>query len=181
MGPVLSCRSTPRKKFLVSRILGRLPSVIRHLYVIFVFLLGWCLFWITDSEQLLIYLSALFGVYGLLGEMTYWQIGGWSFYALFVIAILASTPVVPWLRTNLFERSSPENAYVRYAKGIGIKDVDARLLCDFDTLCARLPPNRRALGRAILIFVDMILIILLVVSVLSIVSGSFSPVIYAAF
>lgn len=169
------------EKFLISRVLEHLPSVLRHLYVIAVFLFGWCLFWISDLNQLAAYIFALFGAYGLLGEMTYWQIGGWSYYALLLIAAIASTPIVPWLRTNLLKAGSSGKTLFEHADGIGIKDVDTRMLCGSDALCAGLSTGRRVAVRFVLLLVDALLLALLVVSILSIVSGSFSPVIYAAF
>ena len=169
------------EKFIISRFLDRLPAAFHHIYVIFVFLFGWCLFWISDPGQLATYISALFGAYGLLGEMTYWQIGGWSYYALLLIATIASTPIVPWLRTNLLVAGSSGGALFGRVDGIGVKDVDTRLLCSSDVLCMELSAGKRAVVRLALLLADLVLLALFVVSILSIVSGSFSPVIYAAF
>lgn len=168
------------EKFLLSRFLSIAPSFVQHLYVVVVFLFGWCLFWITDTGELLTYLQALLGFHGPLGKMTYWQIGAWAFYPLLAVCAIASTPVIPWMRANLFSLLTG-NQPRAHAEGIGIKDVNAESLCDYDSLLARLSGSKQFVANTILLVCDVILIGLFILSMIAVVSGSFSPVIYAAF
>lgn len=166
------------EKFVFSTFIDRVPSLFRHFYVIFVFLIGWCFFWITDTSQLFTYFSALFGAYGLFGEMTYWQVGVWQYYPLLIVCIVASTPIVPLFKNNLVRLASGDELSF-CIEGIGIKDVGAQYLCNYDFLTAK--AKHKLIVEIILLFCDFILLMLLCVSMVSIVSGSFSPVIYAAF
>ena len=168
------------EKFVLSGVIDRLPSLIRHMYVVLVFLFGWCIFWITDVSALGTYILALFGRYGLTGAMTYWQVGVWQYLPLLAICAIASTPLVPLIRTNL-ERWAVGLSLTSRPKGIGIKDVatDDLASSSFAKLVASSP--RGGLLTLIQAVSDVALIALLALSIVSIVSGSFSPVIYAAF
>ena len=168
------------EKFVVSRVLDQLPSIVRHAYVVLVFLLGWCLFWISDTAALVEYFGALFGAYGLFGTQTYWQIGAWHYSPLFLACIVASTPVVPWIRTK-FAKALGFIDSKAISRGVGIKDVSTVELCDFDDLVEQAKGAQRLWIQVVQLLCDLVLIGLLILSMVSVVSGSFSPVIYAAF
>lgn len=168
------------EKFLLSRLLNNAPSLVQHLYVVVVFLFGWCLFWITDTGELVIYLQALLGFHGPLGDMTYWQIGAWAFYPLLAVCTIASTPIVPWMRTN-FLALLTGGKLTTHVEGIGIKDVSAESQCDYDSLLVRLSGPKQLVANISLLACDVMLIALFILSMIAVVSGSFSPVIYAAF
>ena len=168
------------EKFVLSGVIDRLPSLVRHVYVILVFLFGWCIFWITDVSALGTYILALFGRYGLTGAMTYWQIGVWQYLPLLAICAIASTPLAPLIRTNL-ERWTVGLSLTCHPKGIGIKDVATDDLASSSSAKLAVSSPRGGLLALIQAVSDVALIALLALSIVSIVSGSFSPVIYAAF
>lgn len=167
------------EKFVLSKVLDSIPSFFRHVYVILVFLLGWCLFWISDTSQLAQYLIALFGGYGLTGELSYWQLGGWPYYPVLALCIVASTPIAPLCKTN-FRRLISGGTLTRYPDGIGIKDVSTDDL-GRPFVVQGVARGRMLLATSLQAVADFMLVGLLIVSALSTVSGSFSPVIYAAF
>lgn len=167
------------EKFVLSRSLDRLPSLFKHCYVVVVFMLGWCLFWISDTAQLGEYLQALFGVYGVMGSLTYWQLEGWAYYPVLVACIVASTPIVPLIKANIVRVVLGKRLSV-HPDSIGIKDVSTVEL-GMPIVVSQGLGCKRMLLSALQLLSDVVLIGLFVISVLSTVSGSFSPVIYAAF
>lgn len=80
------------EKFVLSRFLDKLPAVVQHLYTIFIFVIGWGLFFFTDTSQLLVFLQQLFdGSRGLGNEQTLLTIV--SYIPMLIIAGVASTPL----------------------------------------------------------------------------------------
>lgn len=169
------------EKYVLSGFLERVPAAVRHFYVVFVFLMGWCLFWISDAGALGEYVAALFGCYGLFGVQTYWQIGAWQYYPVLLICLLASTPLLPWLKCRLQKWLKADEDTEGVAAYIGIKDTSAVDLCDFDSLIQGVRGARSGMVQIIQMLCDITLIALLVFSLAATISGSFSPVIYAAF
>lgn len=166
------------EKFVLARVLAKAPSPVCHLYVTLVYLIGWCIFWISDTNQLVTYLRALFGAYGLFGRMTLWQIGVWQYVPLLLVCAFASTPLLPLLKTN-FERTLAGRNLSLHADGVGIKDVSASSLGCHPQVTGSVVVHR--VSAVCLTACDLALLSAFVVSLVSIVSGSFSPVIYATF
>ncbi len=80
------------EKFVLKRFLDKLPAVLRHIYAIFIVLIGWGLFYFTDINQLLVFLQNLFdGSRGLCDEHTLNTI--LSFLPMLCVAAVASTPL----------------------------------------------------------------------------------------
>lgn len=171
------------EKFILNRFIEKVPNMLRHIYVVFVFLVGWCFFWIGDTNQLFGYLRALFGAYGFFGNMTYWQIGAWQYLVLLIVCAIASTPIVPLGREVLCRLVGEVRLRGAQVSGCGIKDVEAYSLCDFDRIVLTSVASTRGLIllKIALLGCDLLLFALMGLSILSIVSGSFAPAIYAVF
>lgn len=165
------------EKLIWGRALAKLPSVLQHLYTILLFVIGWCPFWIGDPTQLGEYFQALFGVFGLTGFSTFWELHVWEYWPLCIVCVVASTPVIPWSRyylESLFtgvdykgeaapERGNEEPPSVEFTQGIHILN------------------KYRTLSSVVKVVVDACLLLLLGLSIFSIVSGSYNPFIYFQF
>lgn len=171
------------EKFVWGKLMSVAPKALQHLYVIVVFLLAWALFWISDLGQLREYVLALFGTFGLLGKSTFWELQAWSYLPVLAICVIAATPVVPWLRTNLRSWCAGERV-PRHAEGVGPKDVSSSSLCDAEGYLGAGEASTRAraaVWQVATMAADLALLFLMALSVLSLVSGSFSPLIYFKF
>lgn len=170
------------EKFLWGGLVSRLPKLFQHAYVIFVFLLAWALFWISDLSALGVYLAALFGAFGAFGTSTPWELQAWAYLPVLAACVVASVPLIPWLRSRVLawcagrEPSSME-------LGVGYKDVSSGALADPEGYEARCAPvgRRGALWAALCVTCDLVLLVLMALSAMSIVAGSFSPLIYFKF
>ncbi len=168
------------EKYVWGKALEKLPSLLRHVYMIFIFMLGWCLFWITDTAALGQYFAALFGAYGLTGTMSIWQLSFWEYWPVFIACVAASTPLVPFLKERLSAWIEKRDAVSVLNEGL------ANARCNStETLCVwELAPasqGRELAWRILSVFVDIILVLLLITCLFSIVSGSFNPFIYFQF
>lgn len=164
------------EKLVLGDALERAPRLLRHAYAILAFMFGWLLFWCEDMSLLGPYFQALFGTFGPTGTSTAWELGCWQYVPVFTLCALASTPVVPWMRSRLVE----------WAGGNPAKDerLDTRLLCDYDTsVLARIKVSslRRKTVQVVLTLADAALVVLLAICVCAIASGSFNPFIYFRF
>lgn len=170
------------EKFVWGAAVSRLPGALRHLYVIFVFMISWALFWISDLGELGTYLAALFGTYGAFGTSTPWELQAWAYVPVLVACVVASTPLVPWVRSHVLlwcaggPRSSDDY-------GVGYKEVGSEPLCDCSGYEETIEPKGRriALWRILCVACDLVLLVLMALSIMSIVAGSFSPLIYFGF
>jgi len=89
------------EKLLVGQWLYRLPSPIQWTYTALAFMGGWLLFWIEDLSVMGQHLLALVGAFGATGSSTLWELGAWSFIPVLLMCVLASTPIIPWLRATV--------------------------------------------------------------------------------
>ena len=168
------------EKLIWGNALKKAPAFIQHLYTTVIFMFGWSFFWITNMGQLQQYLLALVGAYGWTGNMTFWQIGVWSYIPVFIACIFASTPIVPWIKEHIIAYVEKRKALSTMEEGIAhYKQIEADGLCVFDAQPA--DKKREHIFNVASIVVDTILLVLLVLSVFSIVSGSFNPFIYFQF
>ena len=88
------------EKFVLKRFLDKLPSVIQHIYTIFIFVIGWVLFYFTDINQLLVFMQHLFdGSRGVCDEHTLNVILNYT--PMLVIAGVASTPLASKLYSKV--------------------------------------------------------------------------------
>ena len=168
------------EKYVWGKGLAKLPAVFQHIYTIFIFMMGWALFWITDMEQLSEYLSAMFGAYGLTGTMTFWELGVWEYWPVFVACIIASTPIAPWIKEKLTAWAEKRKlADFRQTSVVNPKCYDASSLCAF-----QIKPASGARGfvvTVVLVLLDVALVAVLIAGLLSVASGAFNPFIYFQF
>ena len=169
------------EKFVWGRALEKAPAFIGHVYTIAVFVFGWSFFWITDTHSLLQFWKAMAGGYGWTGSSSFWELTAWEYWPVFLICILASTPIVPFLKERVCswcERREP----VKVLETGGTahpRTQEARELCTFD--CKPADRNRSMAYNLVATLIDIALILLLLLSCASVVSGSFNPFIYFQF
>ena len=174
-GALLIC-----EKYLWGSALGKTPRVIQHLYTVAVFVFGWSFFWITDASQLIEYWSAMVGSYGLTGTSTFWELGVWEYWPVFVACIAASLPIAPYVKYRFLSWvNGEEAANFSELSIVNPRHVQADDLCVVEARPAS-PGKSRALVIGCAIW-DVCLIALFVLSVISVVSGSFNPFIYFQF
>ena len=168
------------EKFVWGRALAKFPSIVQHAYTIIIFVFGWSFFWITDPTALVPYWQALIGLFGPTGSCTLWELTAWEYWPVFVICVLASTPICPFVK----ERFA---AWVEGRKPISVvrdgianpRELSTPSLC---VLKAKPANGRKAIAFACgCVLYDIALLALLVLSCASIVSGSFNPFIYFQF
>ena len=162
--------------------LKRLPSALQHVYCVLVFMFGWLIFWIEDPLVFSSYLTALFGGYGMTGANTFWELTAWEYWPIFLACVVASTPIVPLIRARLicWARSSDFSFSEFMNKDLpGVKSISTDGLCEFEPLPSM--GKRRIVVLAVGYCADVALVMLLLLSVLSVVSGSFNPFIYFRF
>ena len=87
------------EKFILKRYLDNLPSALQHVYTMFIVLIGWGLFYFTDTGELFTFLGNLFNFgRGLVGSQTLNTI--LSYLPMLIVAGVASTP----LAANLYQK-----------------------------------------------------------------------------
>ena len=80
------------EKFVLMRFLEKLPSVIQHIYSLFLICIGWVIFYFEDFGEMMGYLKNLFDPSaGLIGSDALHIVI--SYIPLLIVAILASTPL----------------------------------------------------------------------------------------
>ena len=101
------------EKFVLKKILDRLPSFVQHIYTLFIIIIGWGLFYFTDVGQLGEFMVDLFNFgNGICGNQAFNLI--MSNLPMLIIAAVASTPLAAMLY-NRFEHTRfmwiPETLY----------------------------------------------------------------------
>ena len=87
------------EKFLLKKVLDKLPSVVQHIYTIFIIAIGWGLFYFTDMSQLGTFLINLFDFSkGICGEQALTLI--LQYLPVLLAAGFASTPIA----TNVYKK-----------------------------------------------------------------------------
>ena len=168
------------EKYLWGDALKRLPSAVQHIYCIAIFVFGWSFFWITDSAQLIPYWQAMAGAYGATGTCTFWELTVWEYWPVFAVCVAASLPICPWLKFRFLawvEGREPGD----FAKEsiVNPKHNSSAELCE-----VKVEPETPAKARALAVAQaawDLCLLVLLLASCASVVSGSFNPFIYFQF
>ncbi len=171
-GVLLMC-----EKLFLLRVLGRLPSFFGHAYCIVAFVLGWVLFSVTGLGNVAEWVAGLFGAYGLLGTSTLWELQSWSYVSLLPILVLASTPIVPYLRKRLEAWGEGEpGAHVVAAPEKGndrVPPCEARMAVPIG--------NRARVVAAVNVACDVCLLALAILPCAFVVSGGYNPFIYFQF
>lgn len=179
------------EKFVWGKALKSLPIILQHLYAILIFMFGWLLFWIEDMGQMWIYFQAMFGVFGITGTSTLWELTIWEYWPVFIVCIFASTPIIPWLRAKLVAWASGTKLMDFWSKDLpGEKTLETSNLCDYDFYTNEIINSanfssvykyRLHVFNLILLLVDIALLVILVLAACSVISGSFNPFIYFRF
>ena len=168
------------EKLVWGKALNRAPKLLRHLYTIAIFVFGWSFFWIVDPRQLVEYWKALAGAFGVTGTSTVWELTAWHYWPLFVACIVASTPVIPWMKFRVTAWAEGRDAGSFAQDGlVNARHIGADELCVFEADCC--DSGKRAAFLALGVLIDVALVALLLLSCASIVSGSFNPFIYFQF
>lgn len=165
------------EKMVYGKTLARLPHVVQHLYTIIIFVIGWVFFWITDPTQLVEYFASMFGANGFTGTKTFWELHVWEYLPVFAICAVASTPVIPWIRKKIEGYLQGTIVEEDAAPMKGNEHPPAVALAE----SARDVSSQKGLVMTISIVVDIALFALLVLSIFSVVSGSYNPFIYFQF
>ena len=80
------------EKFVLSKFLDKLPAVLRHVYTLFIVMIGWGLFYFTDVTQLGAFVADLFNFgNGVFGESSLNLT--LSYLPILVVAGIAATPL----------------------------------------------------------------------------------------
>lgn len=178
-GALLVC-----EKLLWGRLVERMPGFVRHVYGIVLFMLGWLIFWITDMEQMKLYFKAMLGWYGAAGTSTFWELTCWEYVPVFLACALASTPVVPWVRSLLVRWAHVAPAREGRFCEVDLpapKNLSTEALCVFEPASMRGDAARLRVLSCVAVLCDVALLALLVVSVVAVCSGSYNPFIYFRF
>ena len=101
------------EKFVLKKILDRLPSFVQHIYTLFIIIIGWGLFYFTDVGQLGEFMVDLFNFgNGICGDQAFNLI--MSNLPILISAAVASTPLATMLYTRFEHRRFmwiPETLY----------------------------------------------------------------------
>lgn len=167
------------EKTLLANVLSRLPHVARHCYCLVLVTIGWVIFSVTGLENVLEWLFALVGGFGLLGTAGLWDLQSWSYLSLLPILMLGVTPIFPFARIRL-QAWIEGGPTPKWEESAPVRGNEALPPCqlEVEAPCSRI---RGAIGHVISAALDASLLGLLLVSCASISSGAFSPFIYFQF
>ena len=175
------------ERLLWGRLLDRLPRLAGHAYALLVIIAGWTFFSIEDIPSLVAFWQAMLGGFGFTGSSTFWELGVWEYIPVFVVCCLASTPLIPWIHRKLGDwagQGAPaacdEGDAARVRPLWDTRCLGSESLCDFTPPHDCLPSRRRVL-LALGVACDAALLLLLVLSAMSVIWGSFNPFIYFRF
>ena len=91
------------EKYVLKKILDKMPGIISHIYTLFVVLVGWVLFRAEGLHNLLNYLKAMFVPYATTTSYTELMIYLESYWMYIVVGIILSMPIFPKLKKWIFE------------------------------------------------------------------------------
>ena len=167
------------EKLFLLKWLEKAPGIVGHIWCILTFFFGWCLFAVVGLENIGQWYAGLFGAYGFTGTSTLWELESWQYISLIPIMIVASTPIIPWLRKRIeaWAEGKPASEAGEAAPLRGNEMVPP---C---TLQVENPVDegRARVATAIAVVADIALLAVLVLSCMSIVSSSYNPFIYFQF
>jgi alginate O-acetyltransferase complex protein AlgI len=88
------------EKFVINKVLIKLPAFLQHIYSLFLIMIGWAIFAIEDIEKLGIFIKSLFSNNILIDFNTIFNIG--NNIVIIIIAIIACTPLLEklWAKVN---------------------------------------------------------------------------------
>lgn len=181
-GVLLICE----KNFLLG-LLDRAPSVVRRIWCIAVFMFGWLIFWIEDPSTFAEYLCAMFGAYGLTGSTSLWMLGAWEWWPMLIPCVLASTPLVPQVRECLVAWACRRKPINVVQQGLAMQKMqkstdqcETTLWMD-EAKQANASRGRIGVLQSVFALTDIACLVMLGLSIISVISGSFNPFIYFRF
>ena len=168
------------EKLIWGKVLSKLPSVARHIYTIALFVLGWLIFWVPE-ERLPGFVAAMCGTYGLSGTSTPWELTVWAYLPVFALCAVASTPVVPWAWGRVCAWAEGREAVGVLSEGgaASVRALASDGLCAMT--CFPVGEARKRVVTVANVVVDAALVALYVLSVASVLTGSYNPFIYFQF
>ncbi len=170
------------EKFFLNKILEKLPILIQHFYAVILFVFGWLIFWVEDLFKMAKFGLALFGKYGITGSSTFWELTVWEYVPVFAICFIACTPVVPYIRARLYAWLDGRQFA---SQEFWNSDLPYRRVYTTDRLCDAISvPSCKTkvwICELINVLIDLVLLGLLLLSIFSVVSGSYNPFIYFRF
>jgi alginate O-acetyltransferase complex protein AlgI len=94
------------EKYLLANILEKLPKIIKHIYSLFLIMIGWIIFAIEDASKLISYLKTMFGLNGKVIDSNF----SYLFRNYIIIIILGIIFSIPFKKSN--------NKALKYVTGI---------------------------------------------------------------
>ena len=100
------------EKFVLKKLLDKMPKFVGHMYTLIVVLFGWVLFRCTGMTEVIRVLKAMFVPY--ITDITWQQLAIYlsSYGAYLLMGIILSIPVFPWIR-NILMTKYKENIFVQ--------------------------------------------------------------------
>lgn len=93
------------EKFVLKKVLAKVPSFIQHIYSLILIVLGWVLFYFTDLSQMWTFIKSMFSFGGTaLGQEA--GVLTLSYLPLLIVAIIASTPLSAKLYSKVENKKS---------------------------------------------------------------------------
>lgn len=95
------------EKFVLSKILPKLPSIFQHSYALFFIVVGWAIFYFTDLSQLWQHLQIMFGIISVpMSDYKVWSTLQSNMYWL-ALALVLCWPVHRAIREQIAKRTNP--------------------------------------------------------------------------
>ena len=93
------------EKIFLLKALDKIPKIFRHIYVLFVVMISFIIFNVTDIRQAIYQIKGLFGVNGetIINSYTLYYLK--SYLVIFIIAIIGSTPLLKNIIEKLKQKS----------------------------------------------------------------------------
>ena len=166
------------EKFLVMKVLDKLPRFVSHIWCVVLFFFGWLLFAVTGLSNVGEWFCAMFGAYGWLGTSTLWELQSWSYVSLVPVFIVGSLPWAPWLRKKIqaWAEGDPHRAIVAAPQKGNTAVPPCQVVCE-----GPVPAGRARAVTAVNVLADVALLAVFVLSCMSVVSSSYNPFIYFQF
>lgn len=147
------------EKFLIQKVLNRLPAFVSHAWCVLLFFFGWLLFAVTGLENVVEWVCAIFGAYGWLGTSTLWELQSWSYVSLIPALIIGALPWAPYLRKKL--QAWAEGEPRRPIKAAPVKNNEAVPPCQVVLDRSALSKRRAQVVVVVNVAVDILLITIL--------------------
>lgn len=75
------------EKFILKKVIDKLPRIIKHIYTIFFILIGWVIFSISDMNELVLYIKKLFDFSNIIDNNFLYYISNYSIILIFGIVL----------------------------------------------------------------------------------------------